>query len=170
MIRFANGKPTAIWYSQHENGEAFTYDAVHKTGVRPIVYSANGSHANYATVGTHDHTIPNLDIPHGLLEDYTDAGPIWDPTLSAYYYTYNANTQQFAAYDNSAPTSYLTFTGQWGDKQYPNSDPRQLNYLDLNIGYRYTSGPNGPRFKGLNRTGVCPDGDRFGCIVRTGVE
>lgn len=30
MIRFANGKPTAVWYSQHSNGEAFTYDATEK--------------------------------------------------------------------------------------------------------------------------------------------
>lgn len=30
MIRFLNGVPQEIWYSQHSNGEAFTYDAVDK--------------------------------------------------------------------------------------------------------------------------------------------
>jgi len=30
MIRFVDGKPTAIWYSQHANGQAFEYDTVHK--------------------------------------------------------------------------------------------------------------------------------------------
>jgi hypothetical protein len=30
MVRFSDGKPTAIWYSQHANGEAFTYEAVSK--------------------------------------------------------------------------------------------------------------------------------------------
>lgn len=30
MVRFTNGKPTAVWYSQHSNGEAFTYGATSK--------------------------------------------------------------------------------------------------------------------------------------------
>lgn len=54
MIRFKDGEPQAIWYSQHEYGEAFTYDAVHKIGKRPIGFSAKGSHANYAASGSHD--------------------------------------------------------------------------------------------------------------------
>jgi hypothetical protein len=36
MIRFQDGRPTAIWFSQHANGEAFTYEAVKKKGVRPM--------------------------------------------------------------------------------------------------------------------------------------
>lgn len=54
MIRFENGMPTAVWYSQHSYGEAYTYNAVHKLGKRPIAYSAKGSHANYAVPGKHD--------------------------------------------------------------------------------------------------------------------
>lgn len=54
MIRFKNGEPQAIWYSQHEYGAAFTYDAVNKIGKRPIGFSAKGSHANYAVSGAHD--------------------------------------------------------------------------------------------------------------------
>lgn len=38
MVRFANGTPTAVWYSQHSNGEAFTYDAVQKSGLRVRLY------------------------------------------------------------------------------------------------------------------------------------
>ena len=30
MVRFKNGVPQAVWYSQHQNGEAFTYAAVDK--------------------------------------------------------------------------------------------------------------------------------------------
>jgi hypothetical protein len=30
MIRFQNGNPQAIWYSQHNNGQAFTYSATEK--------------------------------------------------------------------------------------------------------------------------------------------
>ena len=100
MVRFSNGVPTAVWYSQHSNGEAFTYDAVQKSGLRPITFSANGSHANYAITGTHDHTIPDLNLPEGLVEDFTDQGPTWDPTLAAYYYTYDADSKTFAAYDS----------------------------------------------------------------------
>lgn len=51
MIRFEDGVPQAIWYSQHSYGQAFTYSAVEKQGVRPITYSAKGSHASYATTG-----------------------------------------------------------------------------------------------------------------------
>lgn len=51
MIRFANGTPQAIWYSQHASGQAFTYNAVEKKGIRPYAYSGNGTHANYVIVG-----------------------------------------------------------------------------------------------------------------------
>lgn len=36
MVRFLNGTPSAIWLSQHSNGEAFTYDAIEKynNGIR----------------------------------------------------------------------------------------------------------------------------------------
>jgi hypothetical protein len=30
MVRFVNGTPSAMWFSQHSNGEAFTYQAVEK--------------------------------------------------------------------------------------------------------------------------------------------
>lgn len=51
MIRFRDGKPEAIWYSQHAAGQAFQYSATDKRGVRPIGFSGNGTHAVYATAG-----------------------------------------------------------------------------------------------------------------------
>lgn len=66
---------------------------------------------------------------------------------------------------NSTPTAWLDYNGQWGDEQYPDGDSRQLNYLGLNIEYRYASGPNGPKFKQLNRTEVCPANGNL-CILR----
>ncbi|KAM0717853.1 hypothetical protein Q7P37_006185 [Cladosporium fusiforme] len=101
MIRFVDGKPTAIWYSQHANGQAFEYETVEKyaEGLRPIVYSSNGSHANYATGGTHAYGIPNINFPVGLIEDHTDKGPLYDPTLSAYWYSFSRDDEAFTAYN-----------------------------------------------------------------------
>lgn len=62
MIRFSNGTPQAIWYSQHSSGQAFTYHAVEKKGKRPISYSGNGTHANYATAGQVTH--PSRQYSH----------------------------------------------------------------------------------------------------------
>jgi hypothetical protein len=67
---------------------------------QPVVYSANGSHANYATRGTHAYGVPNVNFPGGIIEDHTDEGPWWDPTLSAYWYSYNDTTKAFAAYNS----------------------------------------------------------------------
>lgn len=169
MVRFSKGKPQAVWYSQHANGAAYVYSAVEKSGKRPIAYSANGTHSNWATAGTHDHTIPDVVLPEGFLVDITDAGPIWDPTLSAYYYSvsYPNNTNgddsspTFTALPNPlnnteiTPVNWLNYVGQWGDDQLPESDPRQRGFF-FNVTYEYTAGPNGPRFKGLNRVAVCP--------------
>jgi hypothetical protein len=34
MIRFKNGVPDAVWYSQHANGQAFKYSVLEKSGLR----------------------------------------------------------------------------------------------------------------------------------------
>jgi len=162
MIRFQDGQPKAIWYSQHGNGQAFTYRAVEKNGLRPMAYSAIGSHANYAIAGTHDHTIPDLNLPAGFLQDYTSQGTKWDPTLTAYYYTYNATSSFFGSV-NGSPLGAMAYRGQWGDKQYPDDDPRQPSPF---FGFRkFVSGPTGPWDKQLNRTNICPSNGIL-CIVR----
>lgn len=51
MIRFSNGVPQAIWYSQHSGGQAFTYSPTEKQGQRPYGYSGKGTHAVYAIAG-----------------------------------------------------------------------------------------------------------------------
>ncbi|KAL8931931.1 MAG: hypothetical protein Q9216_007021 [Gyalolechia sp. 2 TL-2023] len=168
MIRFANGTPTQVWYSQHGFGQAFTYDCLEKQGDRPIAYSANGSHAVYAVTGTHDHTIPNINLPsEGILNDYTDQGTLWDPTLSAYSYSFDANSNTFSAYDPSHPTAWLRFVGRWGDQQYPDSDPRQHKILGIDATAKFSDGPSGPQDKQLNREDVCPEADGYVCNVRT---
>ena len=166
MIRFdSSGTPQAIWYSQHDNGEAFTYAAVEKSGLRPIAYSANGSHANYATAGTHAHGIPDINLPIGPVQDYTNQGALWDPTLNAYFYSFDALTSTFGAYDSTTPTDWLSFTGMWGDEQYNSSNPLQEYILGISATAKYVGGPTGPEDKQLNRTNVCPDNGDL-CVIR----
>lgn len=50
MIRFQDGAPQAMYLSQHDDGEAFTYSAVSKNENRPVAYITSGDHAVYATV------------------------------------------------------------------------------------------------------------------------
>ena len=164
MIRFQDGVPQAVWYSQHNNGEAFTYEAVEKMGKRPVMYSARGSHACYATAGTHDHSIPDLNLPNGFLRDYTSAGPLWDPLLSAYFYEYSPDTEEFEAADEegTSPTGAMYYKGKWGDDEYPQDDPRQSQFFGFK---KFVGGPTGPRDKQLVRKGVCPD-NGFYCFIR----
>ncbi|KAH8809293.1 hypothetical protein F5884DRAFT_753778 [Xylogone sp. PMI_703] len=172
-IRFQDGKPISVWYSQHNSGQAFSYDALSKNGVRPIVYSAVGSHANYAVPGTHAmvQPIPGgpiMNISSITLNDFTSAGAIWDPILSAYFYTYtptSATNGTFVPEDPSFPVSWLHFLGRWGDKQYPDSDPRQQDLLNLHLSFKFEDGPTGPIAKSLNRSDICPDGTTGGCTT-----
>ncbi|KAL8892898.1 MAG: hypothetical protein Q9215_000262 [Flavoplaca cf. flavocitrina] len=160
MIRFKNGVPQAIWYSQHSYGQAFTYAATEKQGQRPVAYSAKHTHANYATTGTHDYTIPGVNLPVGPLKDYCDQGTLWDPVASAYFYSYNSASNTFMAYDGTSPTNWLEFLGRWGDQEYPDSDPRQKKIFGIDATAKYTSGPTGPQDKSLNRRDVCLPKDR----------
>ncbi|TAQ87160.1 hypothetical protein B7494_g4539 [Chlorociboria aeruginascens] len=161
MIRFKDGVPTAIWYSQHSNGEAFEWGVVEKRGNRPYAYSAVGSHGVYATAGAHDHTFPNLDLPFKfLVTDHTSAGTLWDPLLNRYNYNYNPGSNCFTAAGDSSPTAFMNYVGRWGDQQYADSDPRQKAFFTFR---KYVAGPTGPQDKQLNRTNICPSDD---CIVR----
>ncbi|EUC63978.1 vacuolar protein sorting protein, putative [Rhizoctonia solani AG-3 Rhs1AP] len=122
-----------------------------KLGLRPIAYSAGGSHANYATVGEHNHS-----ANFGYLTDHADAGPVWDITLNYVAYWYSTEKGFVGATHNHVSSSWLEFIGHWGDKQYPDSDPRQHS---LEGQYRYTSGPPGPIGHNLMRTTLCQYSD-----------
>lgn len=166
MIRFpdATSPPEAIWYSQHANGQAFRYSVVEKDtdGVRPVAYVAKGSHANYAIPGTHSHVIPNLNLPFGTLQDYTNKGYRWDSMRSCFFYSFDSGNGTFTAY-NDAPVQWLGFRGKWGDQEYLESDKRQASLF----GYKkFVGGPTGPPDKQLNREKVCPD-NGIPCILRS---
>ncbi|OJJ34138.1 hypothetical protein ASPWEDRAFT_52428 [Aspergillus wentii DTO 134E9] len=155
MIRFLHGAPQAIWYSQHAGGQAFTYAATEKKGKRPYAYSGNGTHAVYAIAGNHDHAIPHFNLPAGFVVDHTEQGVLWDPTLSAYAYRYDPSEATFQPYDSSHPVNWLNFNGQWGDDALPGG-PELVGQK------KYAAGPNGPKFKSLDREQVCPSKP---CIV-----
>ncbi|KAI4197840.1 MAG: hypothetical protein LQ346_002888 [Caloplaca aetnensis] len=169
MIRFINGKPQEVWFSQHGFGELFLYDKLEKQGNRPVVYSAKGSHAVYASSGNHDHTIPNVVLPSkGVLTDTTGQGTLWDPILSAYFYSFDAKTENFTAYNPAHPTAWLRYTGRWGDQQYPSNDPRQDQIIPgVDATARFTGGPAGPASKQLNRSQPCPEVDGYICQNQT---
>ncbi|XP_014557817.1 hypothetical protein COCVIDRAFT_25620 [Bipolaris victoriae FI3] len=149
VVRFHHGEPKAVFFSEHSFGEAYAWDAVEKSGKRPIGFSATGTHAMYATEGTHPYVLPG-----GILHDVTDRGPLWDPVLNMYSYKYNYRTDRLVSSNLNpvAPTSWFYFAGHWGDKFYPLSDPRQYRFLGQ---YHYVNGPLGPRFKNLGRQEIC---------------
>ncbi|EXJ89148.1 hypothetical protein A1O3_02212 [Capronia epimyces CBS 606.96] len=169
MVRFVHGVPQSVYFSQHSAGQAFAYPAVQKAGgLRPVVYVAKGTHANYAMPGPHDHTIPGLNTQLGPLTDHTDAGVFWDPLPGALCYDYNIADGSFVPYTNAAtatatatpPSAWLNFNGRWGDNQLPDSTKGQLDVFGQRT---YVAGPTGPRDKDLARKGVCPDG--HSCVV-----
>lgn len=180
MIRFQNGLPQAIWYSQHTYGEAFSYETVSKLGKRPLCYSAKGSHANYAVPGSHDlhknsilshHSTktcmcsPNIDeeVPANLAFDKTSQGALWDPTLSAYYYTFSTASSQFHPVTKTTPVNYLYFKGAWGDKGLSEDAEGQDTFHGV---HKWESGPTGPLAKHLDRPDVCMP-RKEGCVIQT---
>lgn len=80
----------------------------------------------------HDHTIPNLNLTTALLlVDETDAGSLYDPLPSAYYYAYTPSSITFTPLGptRDAPTGWLYYKGRWGDEEYPANDKRQKDLL-----------------------------------------
>ncbi|KAG7129487.1 putative vacuolar protein sorting-associated protein TDA6 like [Verticillium longisporum] len=176
MMRFEHGIPRGIFFSEHEGGQAYTYNAVEKRGDRPVLYSAVGSHAMYAQPGFHPYI-----LPFKLLKDVTDRGPLWDPAKNTYSYWYdyerdvddgldvdadvdgeveyllsrkdaNASSLTPTAENPGAPTSWFHYAGPWGDQVYSLADLRQWRLFSQ---YHYVTGPLGPKFKRLGREKLC---------------
>ncbi|KAJ5215528.1 uncharacterized protein N7498_001935 [Penicillium cinerascens] len=160
LVRFYDGQPKALFFSAHTAGEAYRYEAIEKIGQRPVIYSAKGSHAMYATAGVHEYI-----LPWGLLHDVTDRGPLWDPLLNSHAYTYDFDNDALRAstFNPASPTEWFHFRGHWGDKFYQLSDSRQYRFAGQ---YHYVNGPLGPRFKHLNRRKVCQGPDSAPCVIK----
>ncbi|KAI0972328.1 vacuolar sorting-associated protein [Xylaria arbuscula] len=157
MVRFESGEPRAMYFSEHEGGQAYAWQSVEKRGnatetQRPVIYSAVGSHAMYAMPGNHPYV-----LPFQMLKDETDRGPLWDPSRNfrSYWYDYTAAEGEGlepTLENPDAPTSWFHFKGRWGDQMYGLDDTRQWRLFGQ---YHYVTGPQGPKFKNLARRKVC---------------
>ena len=115
--------------------------------------------------------------------DHTSQGPLWDPTLSAYYYTYSPSQPHnspsptthffdasskgpgtFKGVDEDTPVSWLYYMGRWGDDEYGDEVEGQEEFHGF---HKWTEGPDGPLFKGLERKEPCLPRNVEGCHIRT---
>jgi hypothetical protein len=58
------GRPRQVTASQHSGAERCAWTAVERSGTRPVLYVANGSHATYFAPGTRDRTWPDPNDEH----------------------------------------------------------------------------------------------------------
>ncbi|CAN6635657.1 putative vacuolar protein sorting-associated protein Tda6p [Trichomonascus vanleenenianus] len=154
LVRFRHGKPEILWMSAHGGGSAYRFDAmetVRSNADRPVIFSARGTHANYASVGQHSH-----DLPFYMLSDFTDRGALWDPAQNFVAYTFDGTTVEYA--NGTEPGreerwgKWLEFLGHWGDQKLSPLDPRQKFHP---FEWRYIDGPLGPLTKNLIRDAPC---------------
>ncbi|EGW35713.1 uncharacterized protein SPAPADRAFT_58911 [Spathaspora passalidarum NRRL Y-27907] len=178
LVRFYKGEPIIVWMSAHGGGGAFYYKNLEKYSLdekHPIIFSARGTHANYPSVGQYPH-----DLPYGILSDFTDRGPLWNPSKNYLGYTYDGK-HVFPTTNHSNPKqagrewqygNWLSYTGHWGDQQLPDDDPRQV-YSFIG-GYKYIDGPMGPLMKNLLRLKPCERAKWWnfwsGCNVRQNIK
>ncbi|CAL1699081.1 unnamed protein product [Somion occarium] len=157
MVRFVNNTPSVIYLSAHSGGFAFNYSALQMTRHRATTFIAGGTHANYASPG------PHLHGPDNLLNDRTDAGPLWDVTLNFRGYWFDIPAQTFSVASGAGlgrkeegdeGVGWLQFEGMWGDEQYPVPEHGQVCNATFNE-CKFSSGPTGPIAKNLGRNQVC---------------
>ncbi|KAG2731901.1 hypothetical protein G9P44_005488 [Scheffersomyces stipitis] len=178
LVRFYKGQPVIVWISAHGGGGAYFYHNLEKYSLQPthpIIFSARGTHANYVSVGQHPH-----DLPYGILSDFTDRGPLWNPTKNYLGYTFDGEKVYPGSTNTNAKHvgrevefgNWLAFAGHWGDKQLPDDDPRQR--YTLIGGHKYIDGPRGPLMKNLLRLKPCERHKWWnfwaGCNVRENIK
>lgn len=168
MVRFINGIPTYFYLSQHSGGAAYDFSAIPKTKGRPISYIAHGSHANYPTAG-----IQRYADPLGIVHDTTSKGVPWDVTLNYRGYWYDVSSQVFtssggaglgASEQPGEGVGWLSFTGEWGDAQWPINEPGQYC---ISSECHISNGPTGPFLKNLGRTAVCQN--EASCTIKDSI-
>ena len=131
LILDLRGKPLVAGYSQHSEGQRREWPRVPKVGLRPRVFVALGSHANYFSAGSHrfdprivEPVLISVIEQKGLEPvDRTGRGRVLRPALVRV---------------TATTPPWMAFAGTWGEDAYirvPPSDPAV-----------YGSGPRGPAF------------------------
>jgi hypothetical protein len=132
VVLDVRGKPLLAGYSQHSNGQRREWARVPKQGLRPRVFVALGSHANYFAAGTHRFD-PRVVEPvfisvieqQGLEPvDRTGNGAVVRPRLVRI---------------TATSPSWMTYAGAWGEDAYLRAPP--------SAPARYGNGPPGPRWR-----------------------
>jgi hypothetical protein len=128
VILDSAGKPLAAGYSQHSEGRSRTWAKVPRQGLRPLVYVAIGSHANYFSPGTQPfdpRVVDKLFI--SIIEqsgqkaaDHTGKGRVIRPKL--------------VRVSGTSP-GWMAFAGRWGEDEY----------LHVPGGQAVRSGGSGPQ-------------------------
>ncbi|KXJ92064.1 hypothetical protein Micbo1qcDRAFT_204087 [Microdochium bolleyi] len=120
MVRFESGVPRAVYFSEHEGGQAYAWSAVEKKTKKSIFHQGSRPAAGdgvdgsadpaaspaendgparpviYSAVGSHAMYAGPGDhpyvLPFKMLRDVTDRGPLWDPArnMRSYWYDYTA--------------------------------------------------------------------------------
>ncbi|KAJ3162382.1 hypothetical protein HDU86_004862 [Geranomyces michiganensis] len=167
-VRFSSsGEPLAMYFSEHDTGTALQWSAVQKTGDRPIVYVARGSHANYPNNGN-DGKHP-YKLPFGILSDATSSvttgGKLVDPAMNYRTYCYDGTKFSAGADTQLKDVGWLDYTGNWGDARYPKSDKRQYELFGQYLFADYVGGPSGVVRKNLMRLDLCENSS--GCSLST---
>ncbi|EAQ85611.1 hypothetical protein CHGG_06864 [Chaetomium globosum CBS 148.51] len=165
-----HGIPRAMFLSEHAGGKAYLWKALEKRAqkggkpARPVIYSAVGSHAMYASPGMHPYV-----LPFKMLKDITDKGPLWDPSLNnyAYWYDYevnrdeekNFNPSKIRTKPHTCSVRTLDLTdfvgsisrGQWGRRHLPPERPGGQVAGCLGEYPLHHEGRSGPKAKRLDR-------------------
>lgn len=89
-VLLQDGEPQSLTASQHYGGEHREWSKVDTRGNRPLVYPAQGAHANYLrNTSAYDgdgFVIQNqfwpgpIDVPREAYTETTGGGPVWSPT------------------------------------------------------------------------------------------
>jgi hypothetical protein len=125
------GTPLAAGYSQHSKGQRREWARVPKQGLRPLVYVALGSHANFFSIGTHpfdpravDPAVISVLKAYGIMPaDLTGRGKTIRPKL--------------VHVSDVAPV-WMKYAGAWGETGYVSLPDRSPLASGL--------GPRGPAF------------------------
>ncbi len=129
ILRFNRANSSSSWtlqklfLSQHSGGQWLLANDASLTyrGTHPVIYSALDSHANYATIGSHQsaETIVNTTIPPGIpivayQLDFTGAGRTF-----ASYFPWNYQIVSSTVPGMKAPPApqWFSYEGLWGPYQ-----------------------------------------------------